>query len=441
MSLKERLEKLQCHFTWSLEEQDETDIEHVKQGLNLRIQHTPYNNHSTFYALQAYLHQREGRYQEALQSLRTAEESLGEGQQASLIGPKLVISGNYAWIYYYLCNYEMVEQYLEKSDTISQFLSHRSQSTATIPDISGMIGWSLMAIGFRYGERAASCFQAALSENPKNVEFCAGLAIALYAAATRNGAGTELKKEAISKLKEVIHQEPINYECKTYLALLLEDSDFDRAQELAEDVVKNSRDPEVLRNVAQVFQEQHVNRCWDILKQAISIVGDYSLLHRDLGFSYQWQLIKNVNILSMPSENAIAAAIQAYKHAIQLDPLCIFAKIALAEVYGLNNQQAYQQEIYDNLERELPNASEKCQQAFYVSLGKFLLYKKHLLNDAAYVFVKCFKISTETKSGNKCKSELLKIVRWFERDGRTEKARDLSQLIQDSKKVAIFCRT
>lgn len=132
MSLKERLEKLQCHFTWSLEEQDKIDIGHVKQGLILRLQHTPYNNRSNFYALQAYIHQLEGRYQEALESLRTAEEFLGEGQQANVIVSKLVISGNYAWIYYHLCNYEMVERYLGKSDTISQFLSHSSQSTATI---------------------------------------------------------------------------------------------------------------------------------------------------------------------------------------------------------------------------------------------------------------------------------------------------------------------
>ncbi|XP_078509514.1 interferon-induced protein with tetratricopeptide repeats 5-like [Lissotriton helveticus] len=430
MPLKERLEKLQCHFTWSLEEQDKIDIGHVKQGLNVRIQHTPYNNRSTFYALQAYLHQREGRYQEALENLKTAEELLGEGQQMNLIGTKLVISGNYAWIYYHLCNYEMVEQYLDRSDMISQFLSHPSQSTPTIPDISGMIGWSLMAIGFRYGERAASCFQAALSENPKNVEFCAGLAIALYAAATRYDADMELKEKAISKLKEVIHQEPINYECRAYLVRLIKRSDFGQAQELAEDVVQNSHDPEVLRNVAYFFLPQNFERFRDILEQAISMDGDYCLLHRDLGYFYQKQLIKNIRAHILPSQNVIAAGIQAFKRAIQLAPLCIYAKIGLAEMYGANNQQTYQQEIYDNLERELPIASEKCQQAFYASFGQFLLYKKHLLNDAVNVFAKGFKMSSKTKYGKKCESELSKIVGWFERDGRTEEARDLSQLLQ-----------
>ncbi|XP_078523355.1 interferon-induced protein with tetratricopeptide repeats 5-like [Lissotriton helveticus] len=433
MSLKERLEKLQCHFTLSLdEEQDKIEIGHVKQVLNIRIQHTPYNNRSTYYALQAYIHQWEGRYQEALESLKTAEELLGEVQQINSIGYKLVIYGNYAWIYYHLCNYEMVEQYLDKSDTISQFLSQPSQSTATIAETRGIIGWSLMAIGFRYGERAAICFQAALSENPKNVEFCAGLAIALYAVATRYSAGIELKKEAISKLKEVIHQKPINYECRAYLAILLKHSKVDQAQELAEDVVQNSCNPDVLRNVAHFFLPSNFKRYRDILEQAISINGDYNILHRDLGYFYQKLLMKNIHEHILPTESAIEAGIRAFKRAIQLDPLCVYAKIDLAEMYGENNQQAYQQEIYDNLAREIPNASKKCQQAFYVSLGKFLLYKKQLLNDAVTIFVKGFEMSRETKSANQCKYELSKIVRRFEHDGKTEEARELSQLLHGS---------
>ncbi|XP_069083981.1 interferon-induced protein with tetratricopeptide repeats 5-like [Pleurodeles waltl] len=431
MSLKERLEKLQCHFTWNLEEQDKFDVGHVKQTLILRLQHTPYNNHSTFYALQAYTHQREGRYQEALDSLKTAEEFLGEGEQANLQGSKLVIYGNYAWIYYHLCNYEMVEQYLNKSDTISEFLSNPSQSTSIIPEISGIIGWSLLAIGFRYGERAASCFQVALSESPKNIEMCAGMAIALYAVATRYGAGEELIEEAISKFKEIIHQEPINYECRAYLAQLLKNSDFGQAQELAEDVVQNSRDPEVLRNVAHVFLPNNLKRFQDILEKAISVGEDYYLLHRDLGTFYQKQLIRNTNKRRLPSESDISAGIQAYKRAIQLAPHCFYAKIGLAEMYGISNQQVYQQEIYANLERELPNASEKCQQAFYVSFGQFLLYKKCLLDDAVNMLVKGFKISSETKSRKQGKYELSKIVRWFERDGRKEEARELSQLLQE----------
>uniref|UniRef100_A0A8C3FBR3 Uncharacterized protein n=1 Tax=Chrysemys picta bellii TaxID=8478 RepID=A0A8C3FBR3_CHRPI len=279
------LQALQCHFTWNFEIRDKVDAAHILQTLALRIAHTHYQNQPTFLAMQAYLYHLQGQYEDALQSLREAEEILQRDHPDNFPrqGLVLVIYGNYAWLYYHLAHYDLVELYLDKVRKICSSLKSRSPYAAQIPEIHAQKGWSLLAAGFRNGREATECFQMALREDEANGEFLAGLAIAAFASWTHSP-NSASRNAAREKLGAIIREQQQNYEAKVYLAKTLKSVNREQAEALLEDVVQNSLDPEVLRNAAKSFQREFVEKSISILERAISLNPNYHLLHYDLDF-------------------------------------------------------------------------------------------------------------------------------------------------------------
>uniref|UniRef100_A0A674JFH9 Interferon-induced protein with tetratricopeptide repeats 2-like n=1 Tax=Terrapene triunguis TaxID=2587831 RepID=A0A674JFH9_9SAUR len=402
----EKLHALQCHFTWNFEIRDKVDAAHILQTLAHRIAHTPHQNQPTFLAMQAYLYHLQGQYEDALQSLREAEEILQRDHPDNFPRQVLVIYGNYAWLYYHLAHYDLVELYLDKVRKICSSLKSRSPYAAQIPEIHAQKGWSLLAAGFRNGREATECFQMALREDKANGEFLAGLAIAAFASwtHTHNSASWNAARE---KLGAIIREQQQNYEAKVYLAKILKRADRQQAEALLEDVVQNSLDPEVLRNAAMFFQPEFIEKTISILERAISLNPNYHLLHYDLGYCYKIQL-RGDN--SSRREEILAAAIEAFKKAVQKDPASVFAKLALGEMYGENTPH-YQEEIYLNLMSETPNLSKKCQQAVYLHWGNFLLYKKNSVREAAQMYKAGFAIPDKYVERQKLKKKLEKMAK------------------------------
>ncbi|XP_015284409.1 PREDICTED: interferon-induced protein with tetratricopeptide repeats 5-like, partial [Gekko japonicus] len=93
----------------------------------------------------------------------------------------LVTYGDYAWVYYRLANYEMVELYLGRVRQVCRSLFSPEPYSAQIPEVHAQKGWSLLAFGLRHGEEAEKCFQMALRGDASNQEFQAGLAISAFA--------------------------------------------------------------------------------------------------------------------------------------------------------------------------------------------------------------------------------------------------------------------
>nr|XP_020668103.1 interferon-induced protein with tetratricopeptide repeats 5-like [Pogona vitticeps] len=132
--LWEKLQSLQCHFTWDFEIKDKVDVMHILTTLALRIKHTGYRNRGIYLAMRAYLQHLEGQDKEALGTLRDAEEALKEEHPSDFSRQVLVTYGNYAWVYYHLSNYEMVERYLGQIREICQSLASPQPYLAAIPE-------------------------------------------------------------------------------------------------------------------------------------------------------------------------------------------------------------------------------------------------------------------------------------------------------------------
>ncbi|XP_067399108.1 interferon-induced protein with tetratricopeptide repeats 5-like [Emydura macquarii macquarii] len=428
LRLKEKLQALQCHFTWDFEIRDKVDAFHILQTLAVRIEHTHYQNQPTFLAMQAYLCHLQGQYEDALQSLREAEEILQRDHPDNFSRQVLVIYGNYAWIYYHLTHYDLVELYLDKVSKICSALNSRSPYAALIPEIRAQKGWSLLAAGFRNGTEATKCFQMALREDEANEEYVAGLAITAYAAWTHSPCSVYWEA-AKKKLGTIIHEQQQNYEAKVYLAKILKTSDRQQAETLLEDVVQNSLNPEVLRNAAKFFLPKFLEKSIAILQRAISLNPNYHLLHYDLGVCYKLQLEE----AKSGRREILAAAIEAFKKALQKDPVSVFSKLALAEMYGENTPD-YQEEIYLNLMSEMPSLSKKCQQAVYRHWGDFLFYKQKSVQEAAQMYKAGFVIPDKTQERQQLEKRLEEVAAAFQQSSQTTEAEAIHDFIQENER-------
>ncbi|KAH0617218.1 hypothetical protein JD844_029067 [Phrynosoma platyrhinos] len=323
--------------------------------------------------MKAYLHQFQGDYHEALGSLQRAEEVLKQDHPTNFSRQVLVVYGNYAWIYYHLTNYEKVELYLGRINEICQVLSSPEPYSVEIPEIQAQKGWSLLAVGFRNGPEATECFRMALRKDESNAEYKAGLAFSVFASWTHCW-NQGLQEEAQRRMEEIIFSHPQNYEAKVHLASLLKRNDKERINSLVDDVVQNSLNPEVLRNAAKVYvyKLQSLSQAISVLKQAIALNPSYHLVHYDLGVLYKMQLEK---ALPEEKEELAAAATESFTRSLETDPPSVFSRLELAKMYG-EKSLAYEEEVYENLLEDLPNLSQRCQQAIYLHWGDFLLHKK-----------------------------------------------------------------
>ncbi|XP_066490416.1 interferon-induced protein with tetratricopeptide repeats 5-like [Tiliqua scincoides] len=416
--LQEKIQKLQCHFTWQFEKQDKIDVAHTLKKVAFQIAHTPYHNRGTFITMKAYLHQLQGAYDEALRSLQEAEVALKQDHSSNISCQILVTYGNYAWIYYHLSNYDMVEFYLDKILSICQSLFSPQPYSVLIPEIYAQKGWSLLAVGFRNGEEAKECFRMALKGDKCNKEFQAGLAFSIFASWTHSWR-TDIWKEAMRLMEEVVHHHSQNAEAKVYLARLLQRKDIQRALSLVEDVIQSSLNPEVLRNAAKVYEPQSLSQAITILQKAIVLDPSYHLLHYDLGICYKKQMMK-----ASPEERKeiLQAAIESFKQAIETNSPSVFGRLNLAKMYG-EKSPAFEEEIYQNLVGELPNVTKRCQQAIYLHWGDFLLHKKGLKHEALEMYKAGFAIlDVHNWEQQQLKERLMNLATTFQEESKINTA-------------------
>lgn len=389
---------------------------HTLKKITFQIAHTPYHNHGTFFTMKAYLHQLQGAYDDALRSLEEAEIALKQDHSSNFSCQALVTYGNYAWIYHHLRKSDKVEFYLDKILNICQSLLSPQPYSVLIPEIYAQKGWSLLAVGFRNGEEAKECFRMALKADKCNKEFHAGLAFSIYASWAHSWR-TDIWKEALILMEEVVHNHSQNAEAKVYLARLLQRKDMQRALSLVEDVVQSSRNPEVLRNAAKVYEPQSLLRAISILHQAILLDPSYHLLHYDLGICYKKQMMK---VSPEGKKEILDAAIESFKKTVEINPQSVFGRLNLAKMYG-EKSRAIEEKIYQELVDGLSNFSKRCQQAIYLYWGDFLLHKKGLKREALDMYKAGFEIlDVHNWEQQQLKQRLMNLKTMFQEESKID---------------------
>uniref|UniRef100_A0A8C8AD24 Uncharacterized protein n=1 Tax=Otus sunia TaxID=257818 RepID=A0A8C8AD24_9STRI len=408
--LQEKLDALQCHFTWHLSVTGHVEPSHVLQKLAVEIKHTVHANRAALLGLQAYLHHLKGQDRAALQSLKDAEEEHERaGEQplrahASTAG-SVVIYGNYAWVHYLQASYREAESYLERIEQ----LCPAPWDARLIPYIQAQKGWSLLAIRARNGERARECFEVALMLEPENRDFHAGLGMALYFSCCYFWY-PDIAARARIQLERTILEQPNNYRAKIYLAKLLEQVDIERSIDLIKESAEKSSDPDVLKASALFWlRRRSTEKAAEVLQRALRPDPGYHLLYQTLAKCYKLQWL---NAKDEDKNNILEAAIKDLEQILQKHPdlELVFAKLQLAELCGARDP-AEEEKIYKDLEKRKDSLSPKGLQALHLYWGKFFLYQKKSLDEAKAKFMDGYKIPLMTRERKECGQRLIKMAR------------------------------
>ncbi|XP_009946856.1 PREDICTED: interferon-induced protein with tetratricopeptide repeats 2-like, partial [Leptosomus discolor] len=413
--LKEKLDALQCHFTWNLSVTGHVGLTHVLQKLAVEIKHTLHQNHAALLGLQAYLYQLNGRNREALQSLRDAEEHErqnkheGQDEEQASAASSLIICGNYAWIHYLQASYQEAESYLEQI----QQLCPAPWDSRLIPYIQAQKGWSLLAVRTRNGERARECFEVAVMLKPGNRYFHTGLGMALYFSWSYFWY-PDIAKKAIMQLERTILEQPNNYRAKMGLARLLEQVDIERSIDLIEECAEKSSDPDVLKGTVLFWLRRSTERATEILQRALQQDPGYHLLYQVLARCYK---VRWLNAKKEEKNNILDAAIKDLEQILCNHPDLdiVFLKLQLAEFYGTRDP-AQEEKIYKELQETEDTLSPKSRQALCLYWGKFFLYKKKSPDKAKAKFMEGYKIPTRTEERKECAWRLTKMAWYCSRD-------------------------
>ncbi|XP_069756719.1 interferon-induced protein with tetratricopeptide repeats 5-like isoform X2 [Narcine bancroftii] len=406
--LKEKLDQLQCHFTWSPQKEsvDMDDLMYRLQDsitLRLKYEARSYNHLAFVNCLQ-------GNYEEAIQNLKEAEKILKENHKDEFERRSIVMYGNYAWVHYHMGQLTEAQSYLDKLEMICKPLTDGPCYTAMIPEVYGEKGWSLLRSTAQFYEEARECFEKALEEDPEDTEWIMGYATVLFRLEAIPGTPENHEgRKSMKYLRRVLELDPDDSLAMIMLALKLREiKQKSEANELVEQALqKTSEFPKVLRNAAKYYRlEQNVEKAIELLKKALEITPHSSVLHDQIGMCYRIKLLELIsNSLSNDPQNP------EYHQKMELFNQCkthfgkafehrpksaIKSQLDFADICRKNGEHSKAGEIYGNL-LKLVDARPENMQKIYLHAGLFELFVRKSESNAINLLQKAVQIENGSK--------------------------------------------
>ncbi|NXM62867.1 IFIT5 protein, partial [Illadopsis cleaveri] len=445
-SLKTSLLQLECHFTWTLLKEDvglealeETILDHIKFIAEYNIRD---------YNILSYVCHLKNSNEEALRSLRKAEEAIQKHHPGEIARRSLVTWGNYAWIYYHMQRYEEAQTYVSKVENSCKKLSSTADGKIQLPEICAEQGWALLRFGRNYFEKAKNCFENALKSEPDNPDFNAGYAIAMYRldyCAERYGGEITSCLEALQRAVQ------LNARDTTILALLaLKLQRLRRGNEgeryIEEGLQRTPDFPVFLRYAANFYRKKgEVNKAVKILKKALALTPNSVFLHHQLGLCYRFQVIQLKRTRYTPQEeveNLIQLAISHLKTVIDKKPVFFYAYADLASVYALGKRYEEAEEVFQEVlqRNDLPCADK---QEIYCNYGNFQHFHMKSESKAIKCYIEGLKIEKDSYGRQNCSEAVKKLLKQKIESGLGD-ATDIGTLglvhkLNGKKKEAIEC--
>ncbi|XP_038630055.1 interferon-induced protein with tetratricopeptide repeats 5-like isoform X1 [Scyliorhinus canicula] len=446
--LKEKLEQLQCHFTWGPQKEN-IDLDDMKQRLEDSIQ-TNEKYQPRFYNQLAFVNCLQGNCEEAIQNLKDAEKFLRENHEDEFDKRIIITYGNYAWVYYHMEQLTEAQSYLDKLESICKQFPDASRYTAMIPEVYGEKGRSLLKSSSQYYEEAKECFKKALEEDPDNVEWNECYAIVLSRLETFSGTQENCEPtQSIKLFRRVLELDPDHGEAMVLLALKLQQSNqSEDALELVENALQKSPDlPHVLRYAAKFYRlKEDLDKAVELLKKGLEITPHSTFLHHQIGLCYRKKLSSvNKNPRSKrpgdPAFQQRAELIELckdhFKKAFEPRPLTfIRAQLDFARICSLNEEYENVEEIYNNL-LKFQDIRPENKQAICLDAGLFELHQKKSESNAITRFLEGMKVDYNSTEKKRCRDNLKLISeRQIRRNPKNSKAHGVLGLMHqlDGKK-------
>ncbi|XP_072413132.1 interferon-induced protein with tetratricopeptide repeats 5-like [Chiloscyllium punctatum] len=412
-SLKEKLLQLQCHFTWTLQVEDE-EWDDLQERLNYTIEADVVQYKVMPYNLLTFVNCVRGKHEEAFDNLWEAEEILRKDHKSNVEKWSIVTYGNAAWVYYHVGEVAEAQAYLNKLERICQQFPDASRFTAMTPEVYGEKGWSLLRFGWKYYEEANECIEKALEADPDNIEWNTAHAISLF----RLKQNIEVPQspehcKVVKQLHRALELNPKDSFLKVTLALRLQYfQQKEESHRLLEDVLLNSpNDPYLIQYAAKALRiEGSVEQSLEMLKKALMLRPNSGLLHHQIGLCYKKKLSEQQKtpykyLAHEERKNLIELCKYHFQTAFDQKPSLIFAMLDLIEILKETKEYSKIDEIYENMIRN-KDCNYINRHLIFGNYGIYQLYGKRSQPNAIHYFKECLKIKTWGGLSMKCRAEL-----------------------------------
>ncbi|XP_059803974.1 interferon-induced protein with tetratricopeptide repeats 1-like [Hypanus sabinus] len=417
--LKEKLDQLQCHFTWRPQKEtiDLDDLMFKLQysvTLGVKYQAASYNHLAFVNCLQ-------GNFEEAIENLKEAEKILMENHKDEYERRSIITYGNFAWVHYHMGQLTEAQSYLDKLEMICKPLSDGPRYTAMIPEVYGEKGWSLLGSAAEYYEEAKECFAKALEQDPENTESIMGYATALSRLESMSGTPESRdQSQSVKHFRRVLELDPDDAVAMVLLALKLQRlGQNEEANELVEQALQKTSDfPYVLRYSAKYYRQRgFVERAIEFLKKALELTPHSGFLHYQLGLCYRSQLKYIHSRYPRSPEFQQKAELfnlckyhfkKSFEHRQRsaIKPQLVFADICITSGDYSRAEETYRRLV------ELVDIRPENMQSICLEAGLFELHQKKSETNAVRLFLKGVKIEYNSEEREKCRTNLEK---WADR--------------------------
>ncbi|KAE8590748.1 hypothetical protein XENTR_v10018187 [Xenopus tropicalis] len=354
-SLKSHLLQLECHFTWTVDMEEVTDIDNMKDRLHDQIAFSPSTPKHRLHNLLAYTSYLKGDNQEAIRQLQKAEEHLQGTQTAHLDIKRAVTYSNYAWLYYHSNQFSKAQSYLERVEAIYQKCESSPEHDILLTERYGEQAWALLTLYGKYCERAKECFEKALVLDPDNPELNSGYATVMYRLESQDLILYETSKyKSLEILKRAVTLNENDTVIKALLALkYVYLGQAEEGGKIMEEALRQTPDsPYLLRHAGKFYRiVGKIDDAITILKKALNQTPTSCSLHHQIGLCYKMKVNKLIssakiakslcqptNAYTRDIKEAISSAVFHFEKTIALEETFIIAYIDLADMYTKGTQ-------------------------------------------------------------------------------------------------------
>ncbi|XP_062927248.1 interferon-induced protein with tetratricopeptide repeats 1-like [Mobula hypostoma] len=411
--LKEKLDQLQCHFTWR-PQKETIDLENVKFRLQYSLT-LGGKYQAASYNLLAFVNCLQGHFEEAIENLKQAEKILRENYKVEFERRSIITYGNFAWVHYHMGQLAEAQSYLDKLEVICKRLSDGPRYTAMIPEVYGEKGWSLLSSASEYYEEAKECYAKALQQDPDNTEWIIGYATVLSRLESLSGNPESCDQcQSVKYFRRVLELDPDDAVAMVLLAVKLQRlRQNEEAHELVVKALQKTSDlPYVLCSTAKYYRQRGpVEKAIQLLKKALELTPHSWFLHHQLGLCYRRKLeCTRSRYLRNPVFHQRAELISLCKYHFEKSfehsrSLAIQPQLDFADICITSGEYSRAEEIYRRLV-ELVDIHPGNIQSICLEAGRFELNYKKSETNAVRLFLKGVKIEYNSIERESCRMNL-----------------------------------
>ncbi|KAL2083342.1 hypothetical protein ACEWY4_021115 [Coilia grayii] len=392
-----RLEKLECHFTWTLS--DKVGRLHQQQEILEMVSKSDCSWKGHLYNLLGYIYYKIGKPAEkALTCLRKAAVILQEQEEQDGRGPRLMVNqANLAWLHCLLDEPAESQHYLEEVARLQEDFP-APPGCELHPEVHGEKGWSQMRFGVDYRKQAISNFEKALIGDPDRKEWHKGLVLAKYRLHCDRG-DKAMSEEIFQQIKHAKRINPQDIQISILYLNALADTGRKTEEIVREAHTLAQRLQPPLVDLGSIL---HFLRVHDSLDSALHVAEELEKKYpsdrdakKQLALCYKWKIFN-------PEENVgvgelMRKAIPIYEEVTRLFPHYLRGKIDLAAIYAKSAKTGKADEIYLDLLKEKEDLDPPALLLLYSRYASHLFWCKKSTSESTEYHKKAAEIQIHSK--------------------------------------------